>query len=202
MVDAPARSGQGQYHGVASTYLARHPAGSVVDAYVRSPSLPFRPPADPATPMVMVGPGTGLAPFRGFLQDRTAALAAGKDLGPAMLFFGCRNPEKDFIYREELERLAQFGIIDLQTAFSRPDSGEGRYVQDAIREQGVKVWDLMQRGGVFYVCGDGGKMEPAVRQALADVAAVQGGMTPEQAAAWHAGLAEEGRYLADVWASG
>lgn len=201
VVDAPARSGSGQYRGAASTYLARHPAGSMIDAYVRQPTLPFRPPADPAIPIVMVGPGTGFAPFRGFLQDRAAALAAGGNPGPALLFYGCRNPERDFIYRDEIERWARHGIVELHAAFSRPDAGEGRYVQDLLRDQGARVWDLLGRGGVFYVCGDGGRMEPAVRAALQEVAREHGGMTATEAADWQAGLAASGRYLADVWAS-
>lgn len=201
VVDAPARSGSGQYRGAASTYLSRHPAGSMIDAYVRQPNLPFRPPADPATPIIMVGPGTGFAPFRGFLQDRAATLASGHPLGPAMLFYGCRNPDRDFIYRDEIERWSKHGIVDLHTAFSRPDSGDGCYVQDRLREQGAKIWDLMNAGGVFYVCGDGGKMEPAVREALIEIAQQHGGRSEHEASAWQAELARSSRYLADVWAS-
>ena len=202
VVGGPALSGDGRYHGVASTYLARHPGGSVVDGFVRSPNLPFRPPADPLTPVVMVGPGTGLAPFRGFLQDRAALLAHGRELGPAVLYFGCRNPGRDFLYQDELEAWAAHGIVTLRAAFSRPDAGEGRYVQDLIREDGATLWPLLEQGGVVYVCGDGGRMEPAVRAAITRLAVDHGGLDPDAAAAWQADLAAASRYLADVWASG
>lgn len=201
VVEAPARTGAGVYRGVASTYLARHPAGSIVDGYVRAPNLPFRPPADPATPIVMVGPGTGLAPFRGFLQDRAALLARGKALGPAMLFFGCRHPNQDFLYQDELAAFARHGIVELVTAFSRPDGGPKCYVQDKLRERAAAVWSLLDQGAIVYVCGDGGRMEPAVRQELIAIAA-QGGLTGAAAEAWFERLTADGRYLADVWAQG
>ncbi len=203
VVDAPARSGMGTYRGIASGYLSRHPAGSVVDGYVRSPSIPFRPPADPATPIVMVGPGTGFAPFRGFLQERAATLLRGGKLGPALLYFGCRHPEQDFIYKDELETWAAHGIVDLRCAFSRPSGGEKCYVQDLIRADSGRVWDMLETNrGACFVCGDGSRMEPAVRQALADVAISAGGFAPAAAEEWVRSLAAEGRYLADVWASG
>ena len=105
----------------------------MIDGYVRQPTLPFRPPADPATPIIMVGPGTGLAPFMGFLEDRAALLETGTSLGQALLFFGCRNPEQDFLYRDELTAWAEAGVMSLTVAFSRPTSGEKRYVQDDLR---------------------------------------------------------------------
>ena len=199
VVDAPARSGQGTYRGVASNYLARHPAGSMVDGYVRQPTLPFRPPADPTTPIIMVGPGTGLAPFMGFLQDRAAQLDAGTTLGDAQLFFGCRNPEQDFLYRDELTAWADRGVMTLHVAFSRPDSGEKRYVQDDLRANGERVWSLMNDRGIFYVCGDGSKMEPAVKQTLTEIAMTHGGMDLPAATARIDGLVAAERYLADVW---
>ncbi|HET7092743.1 MAG TPA: hypothetical protein VFI22_04670, partial [Thermomicrobiales bacterium] len=201
-VEGPARAGDGVYRGVDSGYLQRHPAASVVDGYVRPPSISFRPPADPQTPIVMIGPGTGLAPFRGFLQERAAQAAKGETLGPAMLFFGCRNASQDFIYRDELDAYARNGVVDLYTAFSRPDDGEKTYVQDLIRANGEAVWSLIQAGGIVYVCGDGGKMEPAVRQAIADLAATYDGKSADDAKQWQADLAASGRYLADVWANG
>ena len=171
----------------------------MIDGYVRQPTLPFRPPADPATPIIMVGPGTGLAPFMGFLEDRAALLETGTSLGQALLFFGCRNPEQDFLYRDELTAWAEAGVMSLQVAFSRPTSGEKRYVQDDLRATGAQVWEMLQNGGIFYVCGDGSKMEPAVRQTLVEIAMAHGGLSAEAAAAWQADLAAQGRYLADVW---
>lgn len=171
----------------------------MVDGYVRQPTLPFRPPADPTTPIIMVGPGTGLAPFMGFLQDRAAQLDAGTTLGDAQLFFGCRNPEQDFLYRDELTAWADRGVMTLHVAFSRPDSGEKRYVQDDLRANGERVWSLMNDRGIFYVCGDGSKMEPAVKQTLTEIAMTHGGMDLPAATAWIDGLVAAERYLADVW---
>ena len=93
-------------------------------------------------PIVMIGPGTGLAPFRAFLQERALMKAEGRALGPAMLFFGCRNPEEDFIYREELEKFAADGVCELLVAFSR-HGPQKTYVQDVLRRERAKVWPLM-----------------------------------------------------------
>src|SRR3712207_3326769 len=103
VVEGPARSGRGEYHGVCSSYLAEQAVDSVVEGFVRPPSTPFVPPEDPSTPMIMVAAGTGLASFRGFLQERAAVKAQGKEVGTSLLFFGCRNPQQDYIYEEELE---------------------------------------------------------------------------------------------------
>src|SRR5262249_32003400 len=96
VVEGHARSGRGFYKGVCSNYLAGRRAGDTVHATVRETKAGFRLPDDPAAPIIMIGPGTGLAPFRGFLQERAGRKAAGAVLGPAMLFFGCRHPEQDF----------------------------------------------------------------------------------------------------------
>ena len=113
----------------------------------------------------MIGPGTGLAPFRGFLQERAARKAKGAALGPAMLFFGCRHPEQDFLYADELAAFAADGICELHTAFSRAD-GSKTYVQHQVAAQKDKVWALIEKGAIVYVCGDGGRMEPDVKAAL------------------------------------
>ena len=116
----------------------------------------------------MIGPGTGLAPFRGFLRERAALQAQGRSLGPAMLFFGCRHPEQDFIYAEELKEHARAGIVDLHVAFSRHD-GKKTYVQDLLKDQADRVRALIEQGAIVYVCGDGGRMEPDVKRALAAI---------------------------------
>ncbi len=113
----------------------------------------------------MIGPGTGLAPFRGFLQERAARKAKGATLGPAMLFFGCRHPEQDFLYADELKAFAADGITELYTAFSRAD-GPKTYVQHLVAAEKDKVWQLIEQGAIIFVCGDGGKMEPDVKAAL------------------------------------
>ena len=113
----------------------------------------------------MIGPGTGLAPFRGFLQERAARKAKGATLGPAMLFFGCRHPDQDYLYADELKAFAADGITELHTAFSRAD-GPKTYVQNLVAAQQDRVWSLIENGAIIYVCGDGGKMEPDVKAAL------------------------------------
>src|SRR5262249_54449742 len=134
VVQAPARSGRGTYEGIASTYLARHPTDSVIDGFVRSPHMPFRPPEDTMIPLIMIGPGTGVAPFRGFLQERAALKEQGKRLGPALLFFGCRHAEQDHLYREEMEAFARQGVATVYTAYSRMEGRPKAYVQDLLRE--------------------------------------------------------------------
>ena len=116
----------------------------------------------------MIGPGTGLAPFRGFLQERADRKAKGASLGPAMLFFGCRHPEQDFLYADELKAFAADGITELHTAFSRAD-GPKTYVQHLVAAQKDQVWSLIEQGAIIYVCGDGGKMEPDVKAALVSI---------------------------------
>ncbi|MBN8981373.1 MAG: cytochrome P450, partial [Rhizobiales bacterium] len=113
VVEGPAISGRGIYKGVSSNYLAGRRAGDSVHAMVRETKAGFRLPENPATPIVMIGPGTGLAPFRGFLQERAAMKANGKSLGASMLFFGCRNPDQDFLYADELKKFASDGLTEL-----------------------------------------------------------------------------------------
>src|SRR5256885_9274579 len=128
VVQAPASSGRGIYKGVCSNYLAGRRVGDTVHATIRETKAGFRLPDDPSVPIIMIGPGTGLAPFRGFLQERSARKAKGATLGPAMLFFGCRHPDQDFLYADELKKFASDGVSELHTAFSRAD-GPKTYVQ-------------------------------------------------------------------------
>ena len=202
IVQAPARSGNGIYEGIASTYLARHPEDSVVDGFVHSPHIPFRPPKDSTIPLIMIGPGTGVAPFRGFLQERAALKAQGKPLGPALLFFGCRHADQDYLYRDEIEAYAARGIATVYPAFSRMQGQPKTYVQDLLKQQADQVWQLLEEGAIVYVCGDAGSMEPAVRATLQDIYASETGDSAEAAATWQKKLTSDQRYLADVWARG
>src|SRR4029450_13607458 len=119
VVQAPASSGRGIYKGVCSNYLSGRRVGDTIHATVRETKAGFRLPNDASMPIIMIGPGPGLAPFRGFLQERAARKAQGAMLGPAMLFFGCRHPEQDFLYADELKGFAADGIAELNTAFPR-----------------------------------------------------------------------------------
>ncbi|MEO1309970.1 MAG: cytochrome P450 [Pseudomonadota bacterium] len=201
VVEGQARSGNGVYHGVCSNYLADARPGDIVQAVVKPPSAPFRLPTDPARPIIMVGPGTGLAPFRGFIQERRALKEKGATLGPAMLFFGCRRPSEDFLYADELRAAQDNGLIELHTAFSREGS-ERIYVQDVIRREGAAVWRLIENDAVVYVCGDGAAMEPDVKRALATLYAQETDCDYEIAENWMETMAKDGRYVLDVWAGG
>jgi cytochrome P450/NADPH-cytochrome P450 reductase len=200
VVREPAFSGAGLYEGVASTHIARREPGTRLFAFVKESKSGFSLPDDPRTPIIMVGPGTGLAPFRGFLQERAALANAGTTLGPAMLFFGCRHPDQDFIYREALEGYANAGLVDLQVAFSRLD-GTRTYVQDLIERKSDEVWAALEGGAVVYVCGDGSRMEPQVRAEFESIFRAKTGGDEAASAAWLADLTEKRRYVLDVWAN-
>ena len=200
VVEGPARSGRGTYRGVCSHYLAGRAAGETVFATVRETRAGFRLPDDPATPLVMIGPGTGLAPFRGFLQERAHRRSGGAALGPAMLFFGCRRADEDFLYADELRRYAADGIVDLHVALSRAPDAPRVYVQDLIRRERDEVWRLIEAGATIYVCGDGGRMEPDVKRALVDLYCERAGATAAQGESWIADMGARNRYVLDVWA--
>lgn len=201
VVEAPASSGRGIYKGVCSNYLARRRAGDTVHATVKETKAGFRLPDDNAVPIIMIGPGTGLAPFRGFLGERAARKAQGATLGPAMLFFGCRHPEQDFIYADELKAFAADGIAELRTAFSRAD-GPKTYVQHLVAAEKDRVWDLIEKGAIIYVCGDGGKMEPDVKATLMSIHRERTGADEAAAARWIEDMGARNRYVLDVWAGG
>jgi len=201
VVAGPALAGHGEYRGVCSNYLLEQEAGDGILAAVRDNHSRFRLPDDPATPIIMIGPGTGLAPFRGFIQERAVLKNQARTVGPALLFFGCRHPEQDFIYADELRAWNDQGVVELQTAFSRLDPSKKCYVQDKLRECGDRVWGLIEQGAIIYVCGDASQMAPSVRHALAELYADRKGATVEQGEAWIDQLMVQNRYLVDVWSA-
>ncbi|MGV4983188.1 molybdopterin-dependent oxidoreductase [Streptomyces sp. NRAIS4] len=180
--------------GVCSPFLADAAPGTPVPVRVqRAPH--FRPPADPATPAVMVGPGTGIAPFIGFLEERRAR----GHRAPNWLFFGEQHRATDFYYEDELtEFLAQGTLTRLDTAFSR-DQRAKVYVQDRMREHGPLLWSWLQNGAHFYVCGDASRMAKDVDQALREIAIVHGGLHETEAAVYVKQLATDKRYVRDVY---
>jgi len=201
VVEGPAASGRGIYKGICSNYLAGRRVGETIQATVRETKAGFRLPDDPAVPIIMIGPGTGLAPFRGFLQQRAASKAGGATLGPAMLFFGCRHPEQDYLYADEMKAHAAGGITELYTAFSRGE-GPKTYVQDLVAAEQDRVWKLIEDGAIIYVCGDGGKMEPDVKAALVAIYRERTGADRDAAQRWIDDLGAGNRYVLDVWAGG
>ena len=201
VVEGQASSGRGIYKGICSNYLAGRRVGEAIQATVRETKAGFRLPDDPAVPIIMIGPGTGLAPFRGFLQQRAASKASGATLGPAMLFFGCRHPEQDYLYADELKAFAADGVTELYTAFSRGD-GPKTYVQNLVAAEQDRVWKLIEDGAIIYVCGDGGKMEPDVKAALVAIYRERTGADASAAQHWIGDLGARNRYVLDVWAGG
>jgi cytochrome P450/NADPH-cytochrome P450 reductase len=201
VVEGPASSGRGLYKGICSNYLAGRRAGETIHATVRETKAGFRLPDDTSVPIIMIGPGTGLAPFRGFLQQRAALKAKGATLGPALLFFGCRHPDQDYLYADELKAFAADGIAELHTAFSRAE-GPKTYVQHLIAAQKERVWSLIEHGAIVYVCGDGGKMEPDVKAALVAIYRERSGADAAAGMRWIDDLGTKNRYVLDVWAGG
>lgn len=180
--------------GVCSSFLADRAADKPVPVFVQ-PSPHFRPPADADVPLIMVGPGTGVAPFRGFLQDRQARGHRGRN----WLFFGEQHRETDFYYRDELLAWQADGHLStLSLAFSR-DQADKVYVQDRMREQGRELWAWLQEGAHFCVCGDAQRMARDVDDALRQIAQVHGGLSPEDAADYLTTLARSKRYVRDVY---
>ncbi len=184
-----------QHKGVCSTFLADLVDDNTDVNCFFTPNKIFRVPEDNCLPMIMVGPGTGIAPFRAFLQERQYRNATGKN----WLFFGDRNAATDFIYREELETLQANGVLTrLDLAFSR-DQAEKIYVQDKMRENGAELFAWLQQGGYFFVCGDAYRMAKDVDKALLEVIAVQGNFTEAQAIEYVNQLKKDKRYVRDVY---
>jgi sulfite reductase (NADPH) flavoprotein alpha-component len=181
--------------GVASTFLGERVAEERRLKVYLQKAHGFALPEDPATPVVMVGPGTGVAPFRAFLRERAATAAPGRN----WLFYGHQRQASDFFYKDELGELKERGVLTrLSLAWSR-DGAEKTYVQDRMRESGPELFRWLEDGAHFYVCGDAKRMAKDVERAVVDVVAEHGGRSPEEAVAYVAALRKAGRYQADVY---
>ncbi|MDN5915041.1 MAG: molybdopterin-dependent oxidoreductase [Pseudonocardia sp.] len=180
--------------GVCSTFLADRGRDVDIPVFVQR-SAHFRPPSGSTTPMIMIGPGTGIAPFRAFLQERRELGHTGAN----WLFFGERNAASDFYYRDELEAMRDDGLLDrLDTAFSR-DQRQKIYVQDLMRRHGHELWAWLQDGAQLYVCGDAARMARDVDRALHDIARSRGNLDDDGARAYIKRLSADRRYLRDVY---
>jgi sulfite reductase (NADPH) flavoprotein alpha-component len=184
-----------EHWGAASTMLSdRITEGDKVSVFVDTNSR-FRLPADGQTPIIMIGPGTGVAPFRAFVEQRAELGASGKN----WLFFGDRTFHSDFLYQLEWQRFLKRGILQrLDVAFSR-DQADKIYVQDRIREHAADVWAWLQQGAVLYVCGDAKQMAGDVHDALIDVLVTQADYDAESAEDYLKDLRRAGRYQRDVY---
>lgn len=182
-------------YGVASHFLntLAQPHTTPISVYIQ-PTQHFRLPTDDTLPLILIGPGTGVAPYRAFLQERIASGARGKH----WLFFGERNRSTDYLYAEELEQWKQKGQLQLDLAFSR-DQSEKLYVQHLMRAKQELLWSWLQEGAILYVCGDAHHMAKEVDATLHSIAQEAGHLTPEEAKAYVKTLRASKRYLTDVY---
>ena len=179
--------------GVCSSYLAER-VGDTILCYFH-PNKNFKLPEDSSTPIIMVGPGTGIAPFRAFIEERKALGSSGKN----WLFFGERTKKTDYLYGDEWEAYQKDGILNrLDLAWSR-DQAEKVYVQHKMLEKKGELWSWLNDGAVFYVCGDASRMAKDVDQALRSIAQSEGGLSEEDAVFWVKNLQKERRYLKDIY---
>lgn len=183
------------HRGVCSTFMADHvPEGAQAGIFM-SPNKSFRVPDDDSAPMIMVGPGTGVAPFRAFLEERRERGATGAN----WLFFGDQHRASDFIYEDEIGAFSTSGLLTrLDLAFSR-DQADKVYVQHRMIENGKDLFAQLEEGGSFYVCGDATRMAKDVDDALHKIIETQGGMTPEAATDYVNRLKRDKRYVRDVY---
>ena len=181
--------------GVSSTYINdRWPEGATAPVYLQDAQRHFGMPADPSTPMIMIGPGTGLAPFRGFLEEREATGAAGRN----WLFFGEQSRSWGFYYEAELTDWERRGLLRLDLAFSR-DQPHKIYVQHRMRERARDVYAWLEEGAEVFICGDKARMAADVQRELARIVETEGGRTPDDAAAYVAALKQSRRLKLDVY---
>ena len=179
--------------GVCSSYLAER-VGDTIPCYFH-PNKNFKLPADGDKPIIMVGPGTGIAPFRAFIEERKVTGARGKN----WLFFGDRSQKTDYLYGDEWENYLKGGLLkELDLAWSR-DQDEKIYVQHKMIEKGAELWRWLNEGAVFYVCGDASRMAKDVDSALRTIAQKHGAMSEDDSAIWVKSLQKEKRYLKDVY---
>ena len=180
--------------GAASDFVVRTAVDSQVQVWIERNDR-FRVPADGGRDIIMIGPGTGVAPFRGFLQEREAAGASGRN----WLFYGGRSLYHDFLYQLEWQQaLKRKSLHRVDVAFSR-DQDQKIYVQHRLKEAGKELFNWLSNGAYLYVCGDASAMAPDVHAALLGIVAEQGGMDADDAQAWVADLTADGRYLRDVY---
>jgi len=149
--------------------------------------------------MIMIGAGTGVAPFRGFLQERDAQQQQGAEVARSLLLFGCRSATSDLLYAEELLDYERRGLVRVENAFSREAGQPCRYVQQAMTDCADEVWALLQQDAVVLVCGNAATIAPGVRASLTAIFRERTSTTEDDARAWLTGLGASGRFLEDIW---
>ncbi|KAJ7027601.1 fatty acid hydroxylase [Mycena alexandri] len=186
--------------GVGSNYLANLRPGDRVQMAVRPSAAAFHPPQDPRTPVVMFCAGSGLAPMRGFIQERAAQKASGRDVGRMLLFFGCRSPDRDFLYADtDLAEWIKLGVLDVRPAFSRSsENSKGcKYVQDRIILDGPDIVEAYRNNAVFFTCGSG-NVARGIKTSLAEIIKQADGVSAEEAMVKFEKITK-GRYTTDIF---
>lgn len=197
LVEGDKWSGGGRYRGACSSYVAKVAPGDKVRGVVREARAPFRLPSNPGTPVIMIAAGSGIAPFRGFIEERAHLAARGETLGKALLFFGCDHPDVDFLYASELDRWRD--VVDVFPAFFRKEENGVSFVQHRLWAERARVEVLLDRGAHVFVCGDGRRMAPAVRETIERIAQEHRDLTAAEARSWFDDLECSERYVADVF---
>lgn len=187
--------------GVATTWLREKipkedQAALTVPIFIRKSQ--FRLPTKPQTPIIMIGPGTGVAPFRGFIQERFSSKEDGKQVGQTVLYFGCRKKTEDYIYQEEFEKYENNGLLTLKLAFSR-DQPQKVYVTHLLEKDADLIWNIFENNGHLYICGDAKSMAVDVRNVILRIIQEKGNMTEEQAQAYYKKMETQKRISMDVW---
>jgi cytochrome P450/NADPH-cytochrome P450 reductase len=196
LLDAPHRSNSSRtrYRGTASHWLSSLRVEDTIYAKVVPCSDSFRLSVD--DPAVLVSAGTGLAPFRGMVQDRAHA----RSTAPLLNYFGCDHPDVDYLHREELEKAEAQGVVSMRPTFALDPIGGHRFVQDRMVAENAEIWAILEAGGHIRVCGDGARVGVGVDSALAEIFRLRSGNDDEAAArAWVDELRTSGRYVSDVW---
>ncbi|MFJ7956950.1 bifunctional cytochrome P450/NADPH--P450 reductase [Streptomyces sp. NPDC096319] len=196
LLAAPHRGGEGTFRGIASHHVQTIRAGDTVQARVLPCSESFRLPEDTSVPVILISAGTGLAPFRGAVLDRHHTGSTGT----LLCYFGCDHPDVDYLHRDEFEAAEAAGAVSMRPTFMHAPENGARFVQERIARESEEVWAVLEAGGRVYICGDGRRMAPAVREAFLAIHREHTGATDEEAVAWLAGMVESGRYVEDVWA--
>ncbi|MDX3864605.1 bifunctional cytochrome P450/NADPH--P450 reductase [Streptomyces europaeiscabiei] len=196
LLAAPHRCGGGTFRGIGSHYLQTVTAGDTVQARVLPCNEAFRLPEDDSVPVILVSAGTGLASFRGAVLDRHHA----RSTGTLLCYFGCDHPDVDYLHRAEFEAAEAAGAVSMRPTFACAPEDGARFVQDRIAKESDEVWAVLEAGGRVYICGDGRRMAPAVREAFMAIYRDRTGAGEEEATAWLAAMTESGHYVEDVWA--
>ncbi|KAK4664731.1 uncharacterized protein QC763_506770 [Podospora pseudopauciseta] len=200
LFQSPALSGHGTFNGVASSYLSSRKIGDEISCLVRPTTLPFQLPKDISKPIVMVAAGSGIAPMRGVLQERAELMKQGGEFGEAVLFFGCRDEEKDYLYKEELERWERGGVVRVVPCFSRPGGKKGRYVTDALWEERDRMWEVVEKGGRIFTCGSAARLGRSAGEVWRRIWKEKSGQGGErEGEEWLEGIKGDGRYVCDVY---